>query len=519
MPEPTTPTAPAATPPSQTPPPVDLTAPPKFVPQSPEDDADHQLKQMISRRRKPAAAPAPEAGAPTQEAPAAPAPPPPAPAEAKPPAEGFNAAVGAVFGWKPEKKKPEAAGAAAPASPEAPAAPPAEPAKTIVGKKKAAPAAPNITEITTAATTAAVRALQGEPKTAAPAAKPEDSLKPEDRHDYEVARVMAETNPKYKDAPRVVLEHVRKSEAYASKWEADNKGKQFDPDDDEHNEFFDSLEKPWSDYEFRAAETEMVAERIAEKTTRKSETKIKALEQDNARLELTPIVQNNFVAAAGYMAEQLQVKDKLAKGFAAFQEEDPITADAIANALGPIQPLIEAIVQIDEPRGRFPVDEKNPAHQAWLQLLTDKEMQFAGVESNDGKMFATRISYARMNDAQRARHWYLTADHLLTEVVNDAVATATERVKTEKEKQTRIARSLGYVLPGDVKPGAAKTVATNGEAGSQPAPAPAGVAKPVSPSVGSGAKIDTKGETVKTGRSALLAAMGDILYRPGNPVP
>lgn len=522
MPEATTPPAPPATPPSQTPPPVDPLAPPQYVPQSPEDDADHQLKQMISRRRKPAAAtPVTAPDAPPATPPPAP-PAPPVPAEAKPPAEGFNAAVGAVFGWKPEKKKPEAAGAAAPAPPEAPPAPPApaDPPKTIVGKKKAAaPAAPNITEITAAATTAAVRALQGPPKTDAPAVKPEDALKPEDRHDYEVARVMAETNPKYKDAPRVVLEHVRKSEAYASKWEADNKGKVFDPDDDEHNEFFDSLEKPWSDYEFRAAETEMVAERIAEKTTRKSETKIKALEQDNARLELTPIIHNNFVAAAGYMAEQLQVKDKLAKGFAAFQEEDPITADAIANALGPIQPLIEAIVQIDEPRGRFPVDEKKPAHQAWLQLLADKEAQNAGVESEDGKMFATRSAFWNMNDAQRARHWYLTADHLLSAVVNDAVAAATERVKTEKEKQTRIARSLGYVLPGEVKPGAAKTVATNGDGGSHTPQPPTAVAKPVSPSVGSGAKIDTKGETSKTGRSATLAAMGDILFRPGNPVP
>jgi hypothetical protein len=496
---------------------------------TPENDPDHQIKQMISRRRKPVATatnaevvPPASAGVPASPPPAAPAPPP----EPKPPAAGFNDAIANVLRFKPApKKKEEPKPEEAPAAPEPPSAPetPPEPPKTIVTKKKAAPAPapPDITQITTAATTAAVRALRGEPKPEPTTSRPEDSLKPEDRHEYEVAKSLAETNPKYKDAPRVILDHVKRSEAYAARWETQNPGKQFDPDDDEHNEFYDGLEKPWSDHEFRTAEIEMAAERVAAKTHRQADTKIKALEQDNARLELTPIVHRTLADAAGRMARELQVDDKLKSigDFDKFAEEDPITADAMVKSLGPIQPLIEAIVQIDDPKGRFPVDEKNPAHQAWLQLLADKEAQYAGVETQDGKMFATRISFSRMNEAQRARHWYLTPDHLVTELVQDAIAIAAERVKTEKDRQKKIALSLGFIPGPEQKTPAAKSAATNGSLAAEHAHAPPGVVKPVSPSVGSGAKIDSKADATKTGRAATLSAMGDILFRQGNPVP
>lgn len=525
MPEPV---APPPAPPAP-PPPVDPLAPPQFVPMSPENDADHQLKQMISRRRKPPAAS--EAGlVPPASAVEAPAPPKPeakTEEEPKPPAAGFNDAIANVLRFKPAPKKKEEPKPEVAAEPETPPAPPEPetPPKTIVAKKKAAaaaPAPPDITQITAAATTAAVRALQSSPSKPTDAVqKPEDNLKPEDRHEYEVAKAMAETNPKYKDAPRVILEHVKKSEAYADRWMTQNPGKQFDPDDDEHNEFYDALQKPWSDHEFRTAEIEMAAERITAKKTSAQDTRLKELERDNARVELGSIVQRTFVDAAGHMARELQVADKLknAGDFDKFRDEDPITADAMAAALGPIQPIIEAIVQIDDPKGRFPIDERNPAHQAWLQLLADKEAQYAGVESHDGKMFATRIAFRGMNEAQRARHWYLTPDHLVSEVVQEAIATATERVKTEKERQKKIALSLGYVLAPDQAAAAARTAATNGAAGTSHAPAPPAVTKPISPSVGSGAKIDTKGTSTPTGRAATLAAMGDILFRPGNAVP
>lgn len=517
------------------PPAADPLAPQQVRTLMPEDDPNHHMAQLISRRRvkkeaEKAAEEVKTEGAKTEEATTTPAEPPKA-------APGLNNLIATALKMpvgaaekakeaKDAKDKATAEKAAAKAA-ETAAAPPAEPApKSIVAKKKAAttPAAPDITEITTAATTAAVRALQSSPSKPPDAVrKPEDDLKPDDLHDYEVAVKLAEINPKYKDAPRVVLDQVRRSEQYATRWETANPGKEFDPDADEHNEFFDGLEKPWSDHEFRTAEIEMAAERVAAKSTRASDSRIKALEQDNARLELTPVIERTFTTAAGHLAKQLDVYDKVANGsWDKFADEDPITAQAMADALGPLQPLIEAIVQIDDPKGRFPVDEKNPAHQSWLNLLAEKEAAYAGVE-NEGKTFATRIAYSRMTTAQRAKHWYLTPDLLVSEVVQDAVTVATERVKTEKERIKKMATRMGYTLPehgrGTPQQEEGVTSATNGEAthtppprATTPTPASNEPVKPVSPSVGSGAKIDTKGGAAPSGKAAAMAAIHNVLF-------
>lgn len=528
-----------ATPPqaAAAPPPPDPLAPQQVRTLMPEDDPNHHMAQLISRRRVKKEAEAKvdvtkgtDGTDGTNAAPVMPEPPKAAPGLNNLIASALKMPVGAAEKAKEAKEaKDKAAAEKAAKAAETAAAAPAEPAapKTIVAKKKAgatAPAAPDITEITTAATTAAVRALQSSPSKPTDAVrKPEDDLKPDDLHDYEVAVKLSEINPKYKDAPRVVLDQVRRSEQYATRWETANPGKEFDPDADEHNEFFDGLEKPWSDHEFRTAEIEMAAERVAAKTTRANDTRIKALEQDNARLELTPVIERTFTTAAGHLAKQLDVYDKVANGsWDKFADEDPITAQAMADALGPLQPLIEAIVQIDDPKGRFPVDDKNPAHQSWLALLADKEGAYAGVE-NEGKMFATRIAYSRMNTAQRTKHWYLTPDLLVSEVVQDAVTVATERVKTEKERIKKMAASMGYTMPehgrGTPQGESGVTSATNGEAAGTPPPratTPTASSnepvKPVSPSVGSGAKIDTKGGAAPTGKAATLAALHNVLF-------
>lgn len=521
-------------------PPPDPMAPQQLRTVMPEDDPNHHMAQLLSRRRvkkaeaEEGAAEGTKTTEGTQGAAAGETPALPAETPKKPTglnnliASALKMPVGAAEKAAKEKKEKAAAAEAAPAEAAA-AATETPPVKTIVSKKKAAAPAPtpDLTEITTAATTAAVRALQLSPNKPTDAVrKPEADLKPVDLHDYEIAQKLAEINPKYKDAPRIVLDQVRRSEQYAARWETANPGKEFDPDADEHNEFYDGLDKPWSDHEFRTAEIEMAAERVAEKKTRASDNRLKALEQDNARLELTPVIERTFQAAAGHLARQLNVYDKVIKGnFDKFAEEDPVTAEALTSALGPIQPLIEAIVQIDDPKGRFELDQKNPAHQTWLALLAEKEAAYAGTE-HEGKMFATRVAYANLNAAQRARHWYLTADHLVSEVVQDAVNVATERVKTEKERIKKLATAMGYTITESGKPSengaAGVTAATNHETTSEPAGRSAAhnqpsqeTVKPISPSVGSGAKIDTKGTAAPTGKAAVLSAVHNVLWGGG----
>lgn len=396
---------------------------------------------------------------------------------------------------KKQEKKPEEAG---------------EPGKTIVKAKKAASPAGDPARIAAAAATAAVKAMLPEPKPPAPdtSQKPEDLLKPDDLHEYEVARYLAESNPRYKDAPRMVLEHVRKAETYAARWEQENKGKVFNPNDEEHNEFFEALEKPWSDHEFRGAEMEMAAERVAERKTKVSDQKIRELELENARTSLAPLIERAYAASAGVLAKKIgqEIHDNIVKNtFEKFTEEDPVTAGSMAAAMGQLQPIIEAAIQLDDPKMRFRFDPTNATHLEWSRLMLEKEELLSGTDDGHGRTMVGRADYAAMQPAQRAKHWYLTAAHLIEEMVGDAAETVKKEVEKANEGFVRFAEKRGYVLQKKSDPTKTKQDDKKQDSGKEPV-------KPESPSAGGSAKIDSKTDITSTGTKRLLETTASILF-------
>lgn len=508
--EQTPPVTPPETPPTQPAEAFDPTAPP--VPQvfNPEHDPDHLIKQMISNRpkkkteepkdkkeEKKPEEPAAKAGDKTEEI-----------------SKSVGGAIANALGFrkpKEEKAKPEE-----PAAKEEVVKAEEEPPKkkeSIVKEKK--PAKPDLdpVQIATAAATAAVKAVQP------PAPRPEkkvdiaETLKDADRHEYEVARYLGSIDPKYKDAEKVILNQVRKVDSYAEAWQKQNPGKAFDPDDEEHNEFYAKLEedKPWSDYEFQNAAMEMAAERVQSRTRKSTDAKLDEIQQNNARLELNPVIERTFITSAGLIAKGVEegLLEKIqSKGLEEFAKEDPLTADILAATIGPLQPLIETIIQVDDPKGRFPLDDKNQNHVQWYQFLTEKEEQFMGTKDDQGRRFATRSDYAAMSPAQRKGYFYLTADHLVSELVTDAAAMAKERIEAEKKKIEAAAERMGYVKNG--KP--AKPPASKKAEPETPPEDHEDDEKPASPSAGAGVKIDNPGAGAKAGRDGVLSATHSILF-------
>lgn len=388
--------------------------------------------------------------------------------------------------------------------------------KTIVKPKKTVEAPSiNLERAASEAATAAVRAMQ--PMLQAqtvqtPVSKPEENLKEDDRQEYIVAKFLSDNNPKFKGAEKVVLEHIKKSEDYAARWESENPGKLFDPNDETHDDFYSSLKKPWSDRDFRDAEIEMKAEQIVERKMKGSQAKMDRLEQEGARIEMAPVVERKFTSAAAELAKAVgtDVHEKIVKhGFSKLEQEDPITAAVLSETLGPLQPIIETIIQIDDPKGRFAIDPKNPLHQQWSEILVEGEKLCVGRKDEQDRMFCSRSDYAKMNSTQRNKYWYLTPDHLIAGVVDYAAKNAATIIKNEKEKMKKMAESMGYVLKpaGDSKSDATNT---SGKQGSEKQADT--VSKPVSPSVGSGAKIDDKADKPKTGNALLMDSMSKILF-------
>lgn len=492
------------------------TPPPRL---SLEDDPNHQMEVLLARRKTRKAAE--EAKTPEK-----PAEKPPEKAETKPSDDKprlndliFKALGRDKFIPKKEDKKVETRVKEETEAEPAEAKPEKEEVKlgkTIVTKKQAAPEPIDTSKSFTDAVNALAKAVQPQTKPeVASSPRPEDALKEDDRQEYILAKYLSDTNPKFKGAEKIVLEHIKKSEDYAARWEAANPGKLFNPDDDDHNEFYDSLVKPWTERDFRKAEISMEADQIVDRKLKGSQAKMDKLEQDNARIELIPAVEKTFQSAAAYLARSVgeDVHEKITKyGFSKLEEEDPITAQVLAETLGPLQPIIETIIQIDDARGRFALDPKNPLHQKWNEILIDGEAKCAGMKDEQDRLFCTRASYAQMNSVQRQKHWYLTPDHLVAGVVDYAAKNAASIIKTEKERQKKIAESLGYVPKSAVSGnGAASATSKPGEK-LTPDKQPETVVKPVSPSVGSGAKIDDKGEKPKTGNAALMDAFTKTLF-------
>jgi hypothetical protein len=235
-------------------------------------------------------------------------------------------------------------------------------------------------------------------------------------------------------------------------------------------------------------------------------------------MDMAPVVEKTFNSAAAYLAKAVgeDVHDKITKhGFSKLEEDDPITAQVLAETLGPLQPIIETIIQIDDAKGRFALDHKNPLHQKWNEILVDGESKCAGMKDEQDRLFCTRANYAQMNNVQRQKHWYLTPDHLVAGVIDYAAKNAASIIKSEKERMKKMAEAMGYVPKAAVAGNGSGTGTTKAAGTVIPEKQPETVVKPVSPSVGSGAKIDDKGEKPKTGNAALMDAFTKTLFSRG----
>lgn len=507
--------------------------PPPVKPFNPEDDADYQIHRMIARRGQKPATPATDDGKPGEQAkPTTPAATP-DPATPPPPDKTLGELVSkALFRTKKDTPKPDPAkdpakppvaaqpGATpdpAPPAPGAPATP--EPGKTIVTRgKKGKPAADPVaiaTQAASAAATAAVKAIhQPGQSPRQDKTDPESTLTGADLHEYQVAKYMAAADPRFKGAETVVLDHIRKSQSYADRWEASNPGKTFNPNDSEHDDFFAGLQKPWAEHEFRMAEQEMAAERVDKRRSQATEAELAEIRESTARQELQVPAQQAYQSIAAELARNAGdgILDKISKdGWDKFMEADPDAAAVIANALPGLQRFIHTAVELDDPKGRVRYNPKDRNHEAWWETLRAKEDQYVGTQDDNGRLFATRNEYNGLTPEQRRGRWYMTTDHLISEVAAEAIENVKNQIGQQRERTRKAALALGFTPPPAGGPPAKPAHATNNGDTTPPATPPPST-KPVTPSDSGSPRIDDTGAGPKTPTGKALAATASILF-------
>lgn len=346
-----------------------------------------------------------------------------------------------------------------------------------------------------------------------PKPSPVDNLSDDDRRDYEVATHLASLDTRYADAPKIILDHVARAEDYAARWEAAHPGKEFNASDDEHDDFFSTLQRPWTANDFQEAKTDLAAEKKLKKFKDEQAGSLQGLHRDQAHMELAPAVERKFNETTTELAKA--VGDDIHKilttaGWDGLHKSDPVTAQVLGKTLEQMHPFIEAAIEIDDPRQRVPVDlRNNPAHQHWNNVVSTGEARLTGQQLEDGRVFARRADYVRMTPAQQAAHWYLTTDM----IIQGALEYAADQVKIVSQAQKDQLKSLGFVRqdPNGAASGATPpTPAPSAQPALPPAPA---AEKPISPTVGSGAKIDDTTVPPKTGEAALMQQISGILFK------
>jgi len=392
---------------------------------------------------------------------------------------------------------------------------PADPKPAKKTKKAVAPVI-DAARIASDAAAQAAAAVVEATKLHQPEPKPdefEESLHDDDKYRLEVARYLAKTDPRFANADRQTIDLIKKTDAYIDAWQKQNPGKKYNADDEEHEEFYSGLENPLSDHEFKRAAIRMETERATSVHKAEIQKELEKSREHTARAELKPAVEDNYAAVFGAVAQAVDPEAlkvlQTGGGWDALAKKDPVLAPILATVVAESKPLLETIVLLGDPKQRVKFNADDPQHQEWGRYLVQKEAEYAGAVDDKGRRFVTRRDYINMNPAQRHGVFYLTDNHLISELADDVSKRVAEEVKRENDRLDAYATARGLVK-ATATDATKKPVVPNEAREAAKVEKPS--EKPVSPSSGGGAKIDEKGGSSGTPESRTLQKTSMVLF-------
>lgn len=283
--------------------------------------------------------------------------------------------------------------------------------------------------------------------------KVDDEVPEARREDLAVFTELESMGEKFAGKRAEYVKFAKKEDTYIKGWLADNPGKEFDPESDDHTDFYEANEPEVSERDIRRAEIRLEAKPLAEQmATEKSkgiQDRLEQFESADKIRETAPKIQENigiaFGAALSAMSPDI-LKLVGEKGHEALKESDPEAA-AVMEEIGPrIVGAIDASVKLFAMDGKG-FDSNNELHQEVATTALNMEKEFAEYDiaqltQPDGKTFVTRHAWNQMTPQQREKHWIVGAQEVnmaLTAKYADKVKTAYEnRIKdTEKGAKAR----------------------------------------------------------------------------------
>lgn len=289
----------------------------------------------------------------------------------------------------------------------------AEPAKPVVPQ-----ASPDMATIVKAAASEGVRIAMTElPATArvatAPASqKPPIELTSDDQKDYDVIKFLERTDAKYKGKSAAYIEYVKANYAYQDDWGNKNSGREFNPNDPEHSDWYDKHQSPVTVDEIDDGREKMVEERIYNNRVK---PELDRMNSERAIQQAMPTVIGNVHRKILMMVES--VNPEIAKilmdasGNPSFTKEalakaddfDPITfVELNRKVKQELEPLLVELEKSAVQGATYRLDPtRNPIHAAIGHHVARVEAEMSSKPASErirnGRSFLSIADYQRMS--------------------------------------------------------------------------------------------------------------------------
>lgn len=337
---------------------------------------------------------------------------------------------------EPEKKEPPKEEPKAEAPKEEPKAPAKEEPKPEPKEPKAAkPVPPTADEIADKVT----ERLKTQQPPPAPQPDPEPQapkLSKEDQFRRDVFEQMAQSNEEYKGLPEKFDKFLAQERSYREAWEKANPGKTFNPDDEDHSEFYDANEPTFNTDDYLDSRIQLQADRIADE-------KIQKRERERAEKEARETVNKRLASMDKEITAELAtaLDPELAKIDAdKLKTEDPLASKAMKPYLPELSALCGELVKIFTPGLGVTPSRENPLHvHLWNRTLAYEQELLTGPEKDralpDGRKLVAMEDFNRMSPEQKAKHWTIWAEPnvVRARLVNDYAAVARQDLSEMRE--------------------------------------------------------------------------------------
>ncbi len=255
---------------------------------------------------------------------------------------------------------------------------------------------------------------------------------------------------------------AKRQSQYEEDWLEKNPGKQFNPDDEEHNDFFES--DPFS-----SIDPEHVVEAEVEQKMSKERVKIEQRIRDlEIRSTVAPAAQKEGFRRASNVIEDIGGKEMAGilnedgtvnrEAYDKAYEADPLRAPVVASTAEAVARLTSETARIF--RGAVKMDtERNDLHLKIAEIALQKEARMAALDSSKWKDPSGRRhedwlpaeKFNELSPSERKRHWTFNEQEMVGLIELELSERAKDYLAEEEKRIENVATKRGFKKADDQK--------------------------------------------------------------------